>query len=408
MQSGDRITYVPFHDARKWSREGLRTRDGHIARELVKVVGAEMLLIADRPTCLAELVKLRGRWRAPGTPQARGLRWAVTQGRLGAPVADLLVFESGFERGRFHRWLLRAHGSRQYQQHIHRVLSRLSSRSQTLWLCHPFAAGMLDWWKGRVVADLFDNFAIHPEVAPDVRSELVRAYCTLAERVERIAVNSLAMQAWMDKQFGRETRVIPNAVDPSLFGAVEPLVLDVPGPIVGYAGKLGSRIDVELLIGLADALPKGTVVLAGQTLNSAWMRPALQHPRIHYLGDLHYTVLPRFLAASAVCIVPHRVGEGENHGDATKIYEYLAAGRPVVTTRIQGTGRFEGRVVVAASHRDFIEATVAAVVGEPVVRGTLLPAETWRARATELSSYFGMEGEGRSASESAPPSTSQR
>ena len=368
----------------------MRTRDGHIARELVKLFGADAMLIADRPTCIAELVKLRGQWRAPGMQVAGNYRSSLRRGTIGSPVADVLLFELGFRGGRYHRWLLHAHASPRFADHIRASLERLQAHSSTLWLCHPFAALMTKWWTGRVVVDAFDNFAVHPEVPEDVRAELLGAYGLLAERAERIAVNSLAMQEWMLSKFGRETRVVSNAVDPALFALAEPMPLRVPGPVIGYAGKLGTRIDVELLKKLADAVSSGTIVVAGQTLNADWMRPARGHPRILFLGDRHYSKLPSFLASCAVCIVPHRVGAGENHGDATKIYEYLAAGRPVVTTAIEGTSRFAGRVTIASSREQFIEATLAAASGKHVPRGNLRDDETWSARAKELCDYFGV------------------
>lgn len=161
-------------------------------------------------------------------------------------------------------------------------------------------------------------------------------------------------------------------------------------PFLGYAGKLGRRIDVDLLIQLADAMPRGTIVIAGQILNRRLIRPVLKHARIRYVGDLHYSQLPGFIAACHVCIVPHRLGVGENQGDPTKIYEYLAARKPVITTAIGGVERFQGRVVIANAKTSFVEAALAAARGDQVVRGEVLPSETWEARTAAICSYFGL------------------
>jgi len=386
------IGYVPFHDARKWEREGVRTRDGHVCLQLVRSFGKERLLVLDRPTCLAEFTRLRGRWSVPGKAiQSKGTS-RVTLWRDDIVVLDSLLPELGFRNFSFHLWLMRAYASARYVARVKEICTARNGTTLLLWLCHPFAVGLLESWNvDRVVLDAFDNFAIHPELAPRVHRAVRRAYETLCARADRIVVNSLAMQEYLWRLCRRDTLLVPNGVDAALFAGARPMTLPaLERPLVGYAGKLGQRIDVDLVQVLADALPNGTIVLAGQLLNEPWVRAALEHPRVRHLGDLHYCELPGFLAACDVCIVPHRVGLGENSGDPTKIYEYLAAGRPVVTTRIGGVERFEGRVTIAKNHASFIEATLAACRGEKVPLGAVLPDESWEARTAVILQYFGL------------------
>src|SRR2546422_8916800 len=66
MLSTPDVLYFPFHDVRKWDREGWRTRDAHICRELLNEWGPSGISVADRPTCLAELARLSFMWRAQG------------------------------------------------------------------------------------------------------------------------------------------------------------------------------------------------------------------------------------------------------------------------------------------------------------------------------------------------------
>ena len=159
-------------------------------------------------------------------------------------------------------------------------------------------------------------------------------------------------------------------------------------PIIGYAGKLGLRIDVSLILRLADTLRSGNIVLAGPTMSPRWIRPLLSHPRVRLVGDLHYSLLPDFLAAIDVGIVPHRVGAMENSGDPTKVYEYLAAGRPVISTAIGGIERFADRVVIGRTNDEFIDGVLAAADGKPSRHGPLYPNETWEARVDLLMRHF--------------------
>ena len=384
------VLYVPFHDARKWTAEGIRTRDGHVSRELCKITGQSLPVVADRPTSLAEYVRRRGRWHGPESVRQPGPRTRISRAPTGADAIDVLVPDLGFRRGSFHLWQLEAYGAAPYQTGLRRALEHIGMDVSTLWLCHPFASRIRGGWSdARVLLDAFDNFAIHPELPSPVQAAAREAYAELCTAADRIVVNSVAMQSYLWELARRESVVIPNGVDPELFSRASPLRRVVTArPIIGYAGKLGRRIDVELLIRTADALAFGSIVIAGQVLSARWMRAALSHPRIRHLGDLHYSEIPSFLAACDVCIVPHRVGEGENHGDATKIYEYLAAQKPVITTAIGGVDRFVGRITVAQSPAAFVEAVCAAARGEPMPCGALLEAETWRARTESMLEYF--------------------
>lgn len=386
------LIYSPFHDARKWQVQGLRTRDGHVAQHLAQQLHDDDILIADRPTCIAEMLRLQGRWYPTGKRVAGGVAWRVTVGPTGSPTVDVLVPELGFRRGSYHRWLMDAFVGERYNDRIRRGVETGSSRlNDVLWICHPFAAGLIDRWPGRrVVFDAFDNFAVHPELPQSVRMEVHHQYARLCRDAEHIAVNSVALQAYLWAQFRRETTVVPNGADPALFMGVAPMPMPFERPIIGYAGKLGRRIDVALLLQLAKSLAEGTIVLAGQVLSKSWMSPIASEPRIRHIGDLHYRNLPAFLAAADVCIVPHRVGEGENHGDATKIYEYLAAGKPTVTTAIEGTQKFAGRAVITDDERSFVEAVLTLLRGQHLSAARLLPDETWSARTETLRTLFGV------------------
>jgi glycosyltransferase involved in cell wall biosynthesis len=385
--------YVPFHDARKWQREGLRTRDAHICHELLRRQIKPELLVLNRPTCLAEVAKLRGRWRTAGVPVRKTFLSQLTAVPEGYLAADCLIPELGLRHGSFHVWVAGAYGSVSYE----RVIARLANgqpKVDALWVCHPFGTGVLRWNPGvRVLLDAFDNFSTHPELSLRARCEAEHGYRVLAERADRITVNSVALQTFLWQAFKRDALVVPNGVDPTAFEGATPM--DLKGterPVIGYAGKLGRRLDVELIAMLSGALRRGVILLAGPILNRRSVRGLFRLQRVRYVGDLHYRDLPGFLAACDVCIVPHRVGEGENGGDPTKIYEYLAAGKPVVTAAVEGTRAFAGRVAVVATRSEFVEATLAAARGEQVGVGLVRDDETWEARTQAICAHFALSG----------------
>lgn len=108
----------------------------------------------------------------------------------------------------------------------------------------------------------------------------------------------------------------------------------IPHPRLGFFGVLDERLDLPLLAGVAAARPDWHLVLLGPVakIDPACLPAA---PNIHYLGRKSYNVLPHYLAGWDVALVPFARNEATRFISPTKTPEYLAAGRPVVSTPIR-------------------------------------------------------------------------
>jgi glycosyltransferase involved in cell wall biosynthesis len=135
--------------------------------------------------------------------------------------------------------------------------------------------------------------------------------------------------------YGRSDAVlVPNGCDPARFSSVS----EASGPItVGYLGKIGNRLDAKLIGDTVTAIPQVNFVFAGPVLEREVLRSFAHKPNVRMLGDIHYEEVPKLLQTFDIGWVPHGVESGQVGGDAIKIYEYRAAGLPVVTTPIIGT-----------------------------------------------------------------------
>jgi UDP-galactopyranose mutase len=112
----------------------------------------------------------------------------------------------------------------------------------------------------------------------------------------------------------------------------------IPGPRIGFAGVIDERMDLPLLAGMAAARPDWHFVLLGPVVK---IDPA-HLPRtenIHYLGMKAYDELPRYMAGWDVAMMPFARNESTRFISPTKTPEYLAAGRPVVSTSIRDVVR---------------------------------------------------------------------
>ncbi len=136
----------------------------------------------------------------------------------------------------------------------------------------------------------------------------------------------------------------------------------VASPVLGYFGVIDERLDYDLIAKLADAFPDGTLVFVGPL---AKVHPS-ELPRrsnILWLGQQPYASLPSYVKAFDVCLMPFALNEATEFINPTKTLEYLAAGRPVVSTGVPDVVRnFSSIVRVANSPSEFVRETKLALV----------------------------------------------
>jgi UDP-galactopyranose mutase len=116
----------------------------------------------------------------------------------------------------------------------------------------------------------------------------------------------------------------------------------IPHPRLGFYGVIDERLDTELLAQLAVLRPEWQIVLVGPTVK---VDPAAlpQAPNIHYLGGKSYADLPSYLSGWDVALMPFARNEATRFISPTKTPEYLAGGKPVVSTPITDVVRQYGQ-----------------------------------------------------------------
>jgi glycosyltransferase involved in cell wall biosynthesis len=126
-------------------------------------------------------------------------------------------------------------------------------------------------------------------------------------------------------------------------------------PVLGYFGVVDERMDYELLTKLARANPEWSIAMVGPV---AKVDPATL-PRVQnlrWLGGRDYAMLPACCKGFDVCLMPFALNEATEYINPTKALEYMAAGRPIVSSAIYDVIKNFGSVVqIADSHDQFIE-----------------------------------------------------
>ncbi len=181
----------------------------------------------------------------------------------------------------------------------------------------------------------------------------------------------------------------PSSVDVAHFASARKWIrqpedqADLPRPRLGYFGVIDERLDLQLIEALAKARPMWQIVLIGP-VTKIEERTLPRAANIHYLGAKRYQDLPAYVAGWDVALMPFARNDSTRFLSPTKTPEYLAAGKPVVSTSIRDVVRMYGApgyVRIADSAQHFIEAVEMSLHEDPVERVTkvdaLLGQQSW-------------------------------
>jgi UDP-galactopyranose mutase len=141
----------------------------------------------------------------------------------------------------------------------------------------------------------------------------------------------------------------PSSVDRAHFGRARAMdaapddQCSLPRPRFGFYGVIDERMDLEMIAAVADAHPEWSIVMVGPVVK---IDPAdLPHrANIHYLGGKTYDELPVYLGGWDVALMPFAINDSTKFISPTKTPEYLAGGRPVVSTPITDVIRHYGEL----------------------------------------------------------------
>lgn len=137
---------------------------------------------------------------------------------------------------------------------------------------------------------------------------------------------------------------------------IPPEMEELTRPVLGYFGVVDERIDYDLLAALADHDPRWNIVIVGPTAKVD-ARSFPRRANLRWLGGRDYARLPAYAKAFDVCLMPFAINAATEFINPTKALEYMATGRPIVSSAIEDVIlQFHNIITVAHSHEDFIAA----------------------------------------------------
>lgn len=231
------------------------------------------------------------------------------------------------------------------------------------WVYTPLALPLAeDLAPVRLVYDCMDELSAFKDAPP----LLVESETALLRRADVVFTGGRSL--WRAKrQHHDRTFCFPSSIDRAHFAKARDArpepddQADIPHPRLGHYAVLDERLDRDLIAELADLRPDWHIVLVGPVVK---IDPASlpRRPNVHYLGAKPYEALPDYLAGWDVAIMPFAMGPATRFISPTKTPEYLAAGRPVVSTPVPDVVEDYGDLVaIADDARGFADAVAAAL-----------------------------------------------
>lgn len=225
------------------------------------------------------------------------------------------------------------------------------------WLYTPLMEFQIDSFRrpGAIVYDCMDELSSFAFAPPELQERETRLLSRadlvltggyelyLAKRERHSNIHSFGCGVDFE-HFSRASRRGPVPAD----------LETLPGPRFGSVGVLVERLEYDLLETIALANRRASLVLIGPILK---VDPDTlpRRPNIHYLGARRYQDLPDYLRGIDVCLMPFAMNEASRFINPTKTLEYLATGKPVVSTPVPEVVRSFSKEVHIADRSQFAE-----------------------------------------------------
>jgi UDP-galactopyranose mutase len=248
---------------------------------------------------------------------------------------------------------------------IDRLFAERAIRDHVLWYYTPMALGFTRHLRPlATVYDCMDELSAFKGAPPALHAREAELF----RRADLVFTGGHSLyEAKRDKH--PAVHAFPSSIDRAHFAQARQRVDEpedqsaLPRPRLGFFGVLDERFDTELLDAAAAARPDWQFVMIGPVVK---IDPATlpRRANVHYLGGKRYEELPAYLSGWDVALMPFAMNESTRFISPTKTPEYLAAGKPVVSTPIRDVVRpygESGLVRIASTPEEFVAACEAAM-----------------------------------------------
>lgn len=220
---------------------------------------------------------------------------------------------------------------------------------------------------------------------PNIGEQLLSEEKILVAQADLVTVSAaLLYQKW--HACNARCVLVKNAVDFTFFQQhcfTNDVLSELTGPVIGYYGALAQWLDYPLLAALADRRPDWNFILVGDIFVDDLA--GLEHkPNVQLLGRKPYSQMPLYLDHFDACLIPFQLYNVTHAVDPVKFYEYISAGKPVISTPLKEMSVYKDLLYFATGVDEFIEQIECALAERDLVmykrRVEFARANDWKDR----------------------------
>ncbi len=245
----------------------------------------------------------------------------------------------------------------------------------------PVALSLRTMHGWRILYDCMDDW----DGFPNIGEQLLSEEKTLIVQADLVTVSAaLLYHKWC--AHNPRCVLVRNAVDFAFFRQhcfTNDVLSGLAGPVIGYYGALAQWLDYPLLAALADRRPEWNFILVGDIFVDDLA--GLEHkPNVQLLGRKPYSQMPLYLDHFDACLIPFRLYNVTHAVDPVKFYEYISAGKPVISTPLAEMSIYKDLLYFATGVDEFIEQIEGALAERDLAlykrRVELARANDWKDR----------------------------
>ncbi|WP_414841209.1 hypothetical protein [Enterococcus saccharolyticus] len=397
-----KLIFIPYQDIFDFSNTGILTREYSILKFFMDN-GIEDVLFISKPRTILD----KKNFKDINFPK-ESIEYAVYKKIM---QSKKIRYETAITLSLFTKkrsWWIEG-----YEQVIEKIKKMdLDYKNTIVYSNNPFSYKLFYFLKNKgatIYFDMMDNLALHPSLSKQEQESANYCYRESFTISDFCTCNSQAISKYCEENFSRHPAVVKNGVFPikTKFDIVDNNIKEKLDKLdyfnekyklsMGYIGKLGLRLDHELIENIVVENPNILFVFVGPHLSGQRNKKLEilfeKYENLLSLGSIPSAYINHFLNKFSVLMIPHSVGSYENGGDPLKLYQYLNTQKPIISTGIEGVNEFENIITISNDISDWNR-----FIAENLVNNTK-PYNSpesiyWHHRLAPVSKFLKMEEKG--------------
>ena len=356
------LIFVPYQDTDNFFRDGILTREFAMLY-LLKNMGFRNIINVKKPRTVLDSPRyqIHDEYYPEGTIESQVKNYC-DQAITIQHHPTLSVHQITARRGWWEKGYLKTF----------ETLEKYTAEGQNLvYSDNPFASELLSKLcteNTAIYFDVMDNFAIHPSLSEKEHELALVGYKRIMNFADIVCANSKQTCEFIKEKTGREILLVKNGVFENNEASITEDISCVEvirnkkrkyKKCVGYIGKLGLRLDADLIEEITEECQQVLFVFVGGYLKGQINDKLLElfetRENILHIDAVPSAFVYAILDEFDILSIPHAVGKAENGGDPLKLYQYLTRGKPIITTNILGVSEFSDVITISNSKNEWIE-----------------------------------------------------